>query len=72
MSEPVEVLRPGADSTILTRRPLPSTRLYPPRLHAKLVQRSSLIATLSDDPERRLTVITARPGTASRPSPRNG
>src|SRR5215207_1528262 len=41
---------------------LPSTRLYPPRLRTNLVERSSLIARLSDDPERRLTVITAPAG----------
>ena len=41
---------------------LPSTRLYPPRLRSNLVERSSLITNLSDDPERRLTVITAPAG----------
>src|SRR5215218_9411181 len=62
MSHAAETHRPEVDSTNLTRRTLPSTRLYPPRLHANLVQRASLIAQLSDDPERRLTVITAPAG----------
>jgi LuxR family transcriptional regulator, maltose regulon positive regulatory protein len=63
MSEPVEVLRPGTDSTIRTpSRPLPSTRLYPPRLRAHLVQRSGLISRLGDDPDRRLAVISAPAG----------
>src|SRR5215216_6555833 len=41
---------------------LTSTRLFPPRLRTNLVERSSLITRLSDDPERRLTVITAPAG----------
>src|SRR5215213_9318078 len=48
--------------TAISPPTLTSTRLYPPRLHANLVQRASLIAQLSDDPERRLTVITAPAG----------
>ena len=62
MSQAARTHRPEADSTNLTRRTLPSTRLYPPRLHANLVQRSSLIASLSDAPDRRLAVITAPAG----------
>src|SRR5215207_10643474 len=62
MSEPAEVLRPGTDSTIRTPRPLPSTRLYSPRLRANLVQRSGLISRLGDDPDRRLAVISAPAG----------
>ena len=62
MSQAAEGHHPGADATPLTPPALPSTRLYPPRLHANFVERSSLIARLSDDPERRLTVITAPAG----------
>src|SRR5688572_13096548 len=62
MSQTAGTHDPEADPTNLTPPPLPSTRLYPPRLHANLVQRSSLITRLSDDPERRLTVITAPAG----------
>src|SRR4051812_268212 len=62
MSQAAGIHDPEVDSTILTRPTLPSTRLYPPRLHVNLVPRSSLIATLSDDSERRLTVITAPAG----------
>src|SRR5215217_2997238 len=54
---------PAPESETSTSPPtLPSTRLYPPRLRTNLVDRSSLIARLSDDPERRLTVITAPAG----------
>src|SRR5829696_7450523 len=54
---------PAHQTEIATSLPtLPSTRLYPPRLRSNLVERSSLIARLSDDPERRLTVITAPAG----------
>src|SRR5215211_7484857 len=54
---------PAPESETSTSPPtLTSTRLYPPRLRTNLVQRSSLIANLSDDPERRLTVITAPAG----------
>ena len=50
---------PADQTEIATSLPtLTSTRLYPPRLRTNLVERSSLIARLSD-PERRLTVITA-------------
>src|SRR5215204_4636002 len=48
--------------TAISPPTLTSTRLYPPRLRSNLVERSSLIAQLSDDPERRLTVITAPAG----------
>ena len=54
---------PADQTEIATSLPtLTSTRLYPPRLRTNLVERSSLIARLSDDPERRLTVITAPAG----------
>src|SRR5215217_5170406 len=48
--------------TAISPPTLTSPRLYPPRLRSNLVERSSLIAQLSDDPERRLTVITAPAG----------
>src|SRR5215211_2639708 len=54
---------PAPQSETSTSPPtLTSTRLFPPRLRTNLVERSSLIAQLSDDPERRLTVITAPAG----------
>ncbi|MDF2760840.1 MAG: hypothetical protein K0S99_3475, partial [Thermomicrobiales bacterium] len=54
---------PADQTEIATSLPtLTSTRLYPPRLRTNLVERSSLITRLSDDPERRLTVITAPAG----------
>ncbi len=63
MSESVEVLRPGAASTSRTPpRTLPSTRLYPPRLRANLVERSGLISRLGGDPDRRVTLICAPAG----------
>ena len=62
MSQAAKDHSPEADTTLLTPPTLPSTRLYPPRLRANFVERSSVITTLSDDPERRLTVITAPAG----------
>src|SRR5829696_10419031 len=62
MSQTAGTHDPEADSTNLAPPALPSTRLYPPRLRTNLVERASLIARLSDDPERRLTVITAPAG----------
>src|SRR5215217_9696016 len=54
---------PAPQSETSTSPPtLTSTRLFPPRLRTNLVERSSLITRLSDDPERRLTVITAPAG----------
>ena len=63
MSVAAELPAPVPDATTSPPTPvLPSTRLYPPRLRTNLVERASLIARLSDDPERQLTVITAPAG----------
>jgi LuxR family maltose regulon positive regulatory protein len=51
----------GSNTAATTRTPL-STRLFPPRLRANLVERPSLIAKLSDDPDRQLTLICAPAG----------
>ena len=50
-----------ATPATLPRSPA-STRLYPPRLRSNLVERSTLLARLSDDADRRLTVICAPAG----------
>src|SRR5829696_7606879 len=63
MSVAAELPAPVPDATTSPPTPvLPSTRLYPPRLRTNLVERASLIARLSDDPECQLTVITAPAG----------
>ena len=63
MSLPAEAHAPGANSTWSTPERMPtSTRLYPPRPRANLVERSSLISRLSEDPDRRLSLISAPAG----------
>jgi LuxR family transcriptional regulator, maltose regulon positive regulatory protein len=63
VSLPAEAHAPGANSTWSTPEQMPtSTRLYPPRPRANLVERSSLISRLGEDPDRRLSLICAPAG----------
>src|SRR6187551_2225652 len=62
MSMPAEILDAGAVSALPLPQTLASTRLYPPRVRANLVERSSLISKLSEDPNRQLTLICAPAG----------
>ena len=62
MSMPAEFLDAGAGSTLPSPQTPTSTRLYPPRVRANLVGRSSLISRLSEDPDRQLTLICAPAG----------
>src|SRR6187551_3428878 len=62
MSMPAEILDAGAVSALPLPQTLASTRLYPPRVRANLVERSSLISRLSEDPNRQLTLICAPAG----------
>ena len=52
MSAIMAHLDPGADSASTAPRAPATTRLYPPRLRPNLVERSSLITRLGDDPDR--------------------
>src|SRR5215213_673998 len=63
LSQTAELLHPEADSTSSTPVRMPtSTRLYPPRVRANLVERSILISRLGEDPDRQLTLICAPAG----------
>src|SRR5215203_6557064 len=63
LSQTAELLHPGADTTLSTPVRMPtSTRLYPPRVRANLVERSILISRLGEDPDRQLTLICAPAG----------
>jgi LuxR family transcriptional regulator, maltose regulon positive regulatory protein len=63
LSQTAELPHPEADSTLSmpVRKPT-STRLYPPRVRANLVERSILISRLGEDPDRQLTLICAPAG----------
>jgi LuxR family transcriptional regulator, maltose regulon positive regulatory protein len=63
LSQTAELPHPEADSTLSmpVRKPT-STRLYPPRVRANLVERSILISRLGEDPHRQLTLICAPAG----------
>ena len=62
MSLPAEFLDASAGSPLQSSQTPVSTRLYPPRVRANLVERSSLISKLSEDPDRQLTLICAPAG----------
>ena len=62
MSMPAEFPDAGAGSTLPSPQTPASIRLYPPRVRANLVERSSLISRLSEDPDRQLTLICAPAG----------
>src|SRR5215217_4978441 len=63
MSLPAEFLPPDADASLSTPVRMPtSTRLYPPRIRANLVERSVLISRPSEDPDCRRTLLCAPAG----------